>query len=80
MLCISTAMGEPDAQEVQIMQQCSFDRNIVQFYGFCPSPPMLVLEFMEVCWPLGLVLSFHAQNVLCLAIMTFAANKHPFLA
>lgn len=35
------------AQEVQIMQQCSFDRNIVQFYGFCPSPPMLVLEFME---------------------------------
>lgn len=29
------------------MQQCSFDRNIVQFYGFCPSPPMLVLEFME---------------------------------
>ena len=30
------------------MQQCSFDRNIVQFYGFCPSPPMLVLEFMEV--------------------------------
>ncbi|KAK9832049.1 hypothetical protein WJX81_002111 [Elliptochloris bilobata] len=34
-------------REVQIMQQCSFDRNIVQFYGFCPSPPMLVLEFME---------------------------------
>ena len=34
-------------REVQIMQQCSFDRNIVQFYGFCPEPPMLVLEFME---------------------------------
>ncbi|BDA40607.1 probable serine/threonine-protein kinase CTR1 at N-terminal half [Coccomyxa sp. Obi] len=34
-------------REVYIMQQCSFDRNIVQFYGFCVSPPMLVLEFME---------------------------------
>ena len=40
--------GQHGVQEVQIMQQCSFDRNIVQFYGFCPSPPMLVLEFMEV--------------------------------
>ena len=46
--CICIAMEGHDAQEVQIMQQCSFDRNIVQFYGFCPSPPMLVLEFMEV--------------------------------
>lgn len=31
LLCLS-------AQEVYIMQQCSFDRNIVQFYGDFPIP------------------------------------------
>lgn len=36
-------------QEIQMMEQLSFDRNIVQFYGACLAPPhpMLILEYME---------------------------------
>jgi hypothetical protein len=36
-------------KEIQMMEQLSFDRNIVQFYGACLAPPhpMLILEFME---------------------------------
>lgn len=72
-------MEEHGVQEVQIMQQCSFDRNIVQFYGFCPSPPMLVLEFMEVCCLSLFMPSVHASDMLCLAGLLSTSHRHPLL-
>ena len=38
-------------QEIGILKSISYDRNIVQFYGaVLTERPMLVLEYMEVCF------------------------------